>query len=229
MPLAQPADERRHRSGAGEWWGETWDFDVVDPHSGLAAFTQLTVHPRRNTCWFWTAVIAPDRPYVLCRELDLTVPGDPLEIRGSGLWAHLICETPLEHWTVAMEAFALELDPPHEAWAGERGDRVGLAFDLEWESPRSVGDLAVTNDITEYVVGCEVHGELQVGDDTFDVDATGSRSHAWGELGPSWFAERFAPSSVQGTLTPWLLEGEGFSPLQLERRLVGSPGAAHWL
>ena len=50
---------------------------------------------------------APDRPLVLVRDHDVPLPGGrSLEVRTSGLWADHTCETPLEHWTVGVEAFA---------------------------------------------------------------------------------------------------------------------------
>ena len=206
MVSAAKRDERRHLASSARWWGETWGFELIDATAGVRAVVQLTLHPHRRTCWFWAAVRSVDRPYVLCRDLDLGPPADPLEIRGSALWSHLICETPLRHWTVAMEAYALELDPPEEAWGAERGERVGLAFDLEWES-EDEPDLLAIDDTCTYEMACEVHGELQLGDDTFAIGGTGRRHHSWGVLDPAWFARRW-PVGVEA-LMPCLIQSEG--------------------
>ena len=73
------------------------------------------------------------------REGDLPAPsGDA--IRAPGLWLSLTCETPGEHWSVGLEAFALAVDDPDD----ERGDLVALGLDVEWEAPgRLTGELVV--------------------------------------------------------------------------------------
>lgn len=219
MVAAQPVDERRHVVGPSPWSGETWGFDVADAASGLAAFVQLTVHPNRRTCWFWAGVRATGRPYVLCRDLDIAAPAHPLEIRGSALWSHLICETPFEHWTVAMEAYAVALEPPYEAWGAERGERVGLAFDLEWEST-GAPELDQGEAVSGYQLACEVNGELQVGHDRFAIAGFGTRHHHWGAIDPPWFGARWPASAAidEDRAAPWLLEWKGGS-LQLLRAL----------
>lgn len=206
--VATAADERRHLVGSSPWWGETWGFDVADAAHDMAAFVELTVHPRRRTCWFVAAVRRAGHPYVLCRDQDLGPPADPLEVRGTALWSHLICEKWFEHWTVAMEAFAVALDPPSDAWHGERGDRVGLAFDLEWESavlPSLHRDGAVSG----YELQCTVHGTMQVGDDALNIAGTGRRTHRWGALDPDWLqATSPADASPDGPTWPWSIHLE---------------------
>ena len=53
------------------------------------------------------------------------------------LWAGLVCETPGEHWGIALEAFGVALDGPADALPGgdgaEIGVRVPVGLDLEWE------------------------------------------------------------------------------------------------
>lgn len=173
----QRTGERRHTPDADPWWAETWSFDVTAIDRSISTFATLTVLPNQSTCWYWAAVVGTDRRYVLCRDDELTVPSNkrPLEVRGGGLWMHAICEEPWRHWTVAMEAFAIAFDDPTEEWRSERGDRVGLAFDLEWESLTSGHDLP-------YEIPCRVSGDLQVGDELLPINATGWRSHRWGSL-----------------------------------------------
>lgn len=192
--------ERAHRSGVDNWWSESWGFTFAFPDAEgvgptgtgwLGGFVEVTHLPRQRKAWFCAGIVAEDRPYVLCRDHDLAAPTDPnvFDLRGGGLWAHAICETPGEHWTVAMEAFALSFDDPQEALGKEHGDRIGLAFDLEWEGER--GDLivdAIPEEDEEwgpqgrYGAKSEVNGVLQLGDEEWEVAASGARSHAWGML-----------------------------------------------
>lgn len=179
------ADERRHRAGPESWWGETWGFEFAAPDASLGGFVQITVYPRRNIAWFWAAIVGEGRRYVLCRDHEVTPPANPgvLEVRSVALWSHAICETPLEHWTVAMEAFAVALDDPFDAWAGERGHRVGLAFDLEWESvATSAVRTRAVEGMKRYDVPCTVNGTLQIDDESLTVEHVGWRHHAWGVL-----------------------------------------------
>jgi hypothetical protein len=152
-----------------------------------------------------------------------------LELRGSSLWTHAICETPLDHWTVAMEAFAVAMDDPFDAWRGERGDRIGLAFDLEWENEPNAAVWSVTD--ARYEVPCQVNGELLLGAQKWTVATTGTRSHSWGEVAAETIdaetidaemIDEKTISFVDGRVAPYLLPG----PLGL-RRIVrrGAPGA----
>lgn len=180
-----PADERRHPAGTNRSWCEAWGFDFVAPAAELGGFARIAVFPRQQTAWFWAGVVGRGRRYLLCRDHDLRAPANPsvLEVRGVGLWMHAICETALEHWTVAMEAFALEFDDPYEAWRSERGDREGLAFDLEWESePDQAVWVQNTPEAGRYEVACTVNGDLQTTDNTWTIAATGRRYHEWGLL-----------------------------------------------
>ena len=166
--------ELRPVAGSHAWWAETWAFSWVGPPAG---FVRLAVLPRQRKAWFWAGVVRADGPYVLCRDLDLAMPAsvETLELRGHALWTHAICETPFEHWTVAMEAYAVAMDDPTEAWRGERGERVGLAFDLEWECPSPP---VLPSEPYELI--CSVNGTLQLDDDAWELSCFGRRSHQWG-------------------------------------------------
>jgi hypothetical protein len=69
-----------------------------------------------------------------------------LDIRADGLWLSLVDEGD-GRWTLGLEAFALEVDDPDD----ERGTRVPLGLDVEWDAGR-------------------LHGELLVGDDAVALD-----------------------------------------------------------
>lgn len=211
------SEERRHRAGPSLDWCETWSFDwVVD--DGFGGFVEVTVFPRRRRAWFIAAVVRRDRPYVLCRDLDLDPPADPgvLELRGGALWMHAICETPLVHWTVAMEAYAVALDDPYEAWRTERGDRIGLAFDLEWESDGAASRWTAPGHYA--VEPCVVSGDLQVGADHWpSVVTTGRRSHRWGPHEPD--ATVSLPVNGDLLAAPYLAEAADGSTRRVNRPL----------
>ena len=94
---------------------------------------------------------------------SVLVDGDLLDVRVArgdrwlvirepeGVWLSVVCETPGEHWSLGMEAFALEVDDPDD----ELGHRVPLGFDLEWEAPG------------------RVHGEVLIDDERHEVDGPG--------------------------------------------------------
>jgi hypothetical protein len=90
---------------------------------------------------------------LVVRESDVPDRGGAdLDLRASGLWLSLVCETPGEHWTIGLEAFALAVDHPDD----ERGDLVPLGLDIEWEAPG------------------RVTGELLVGDERIELDEPGT-------------------------------------------------------
>lgn len=89
-----------------------------------------------------------DGRWLVVRDDDAPAPVDGT-IRTHGLWLSLTCETPGEHWSVGLEAFALAVDDPDEV----RGDLVPLGLDIEWEAPG------------------RVHGEVLVGDERREVEA----------------------------------------------------------
>ncbi|CAN5231981.1 hypothetical protein BH18ACT4_BH18ACT4_14220 [soil metagenome] len=180
-----PADERPHEPGPDPGWREWWYFDFAAPDGGLGGYVRLDLHPHGR---YWACLVGPGLPLVTVVDHDVALPRSrrSLEVRADGLWADHICETPLDHWTVANEAFAVALDDPAEAYGAGRGERVPVGFDLEWESDGAPwqhpgGD--------GYEVPCLVHGEILVGDERIDFSGHGQRSHAWGVR--DWWSARW--------------------------------------
>jgi hypothetical protein len=90
--------------------------------------------------------------WLVVRDDDAPPPAPgSLDVRSHGLWLSLVCETPGDHWTVGLEAFAIAVDDPSD----DRGDLVPLGLDIEWEAPG------------------HVHGEVLVGDERLDLDQPG--------------------------------------------------------
>ena len=188
-----PAEERRHPPGTGRDWEESWYLDFVGAGGGLAGFVQLTLRPREGVAWFWAAMVGGGPALVTVRDHEVPLPsGRGLEVRAPGLWTELVCETPLDHWSVGLEAFGVALDDPLEAWRQERGDPWALGLDVEWEG---VGPCAAwPGGAGGYWQGCTVHGDVLVGAERFTLDGTGTRIHRWGEQARSapsgWAAGR---------------------------------------
>ncbi|MDQ1395242.1 MAG: hypothetical protein QOG64_501, partial [Acidimicrobiaceae bacterium] len=108
--MVGPGDEGRHPPGPERDWEESWWFDFVAGDGSLAGFVRLGLWPRLERAWYWAALVGEDRPYILVRDEDVPLPrGAATEVRTEGLWSALQCETPLEHWSVGLEAFGVAL------------------------------------------------------------------------------------------------------------------------
>jgi hypothetical protein len=170
-------DERPHTPPDGEpGWEESWTFDVVADGGALGLFVRFGLRAAGPGAAFQAALVRSGEPVVLVVDDDLPPPrGSTLELRAEGLWCALELETPLEHWTVGLEAFGVAVEDPAEV----RGDRTALGTDLEWETTGAVEPWA-----GGYSVPCRVSGELLVGRETLTIDAPGRRRHDWGV--PAW-------------------------------------------
>jgi hypothetical protein len=116
-------------------------------------------------------------------ETEVPLPRRALELRSSGLWADHIAETPLEHWSVGLEAFAVRLEQPTDVFADFRGERVPLGFDLEWEVDGPTEVAVPPGEVGgAYAQPCAVHGDVLIGADAYDLQGAGWRRHSWGEL-----------------------------------------------
>jgi hypothetical protein len=202
-----PADERRHPAGAGPAWEESWYFDWAAGDGSVGGFVRLGLHPAQGTAWYWACVVGDGRRPAMVVDHDVPLPrGRSLEVRAEGLWADHVCETPLDHWTLGAEAFAVALDEPLDAYGAGWGDRVPFGVDLEWETD---GPCSPHRSGAGYGVPCRVSGEVIVGDEHVEVDAWGHRSHAWGDrdwwsAGWWWAAGRLdgAPFCATGPSGP---------------------------
>jgi hypothetical protein len=223
------ADEGRHAPPGHPAWHEGFDLCFWSPRGSFGGHLTVLLWPAVRTAWYWTAVVERDRPVVSLLETEVALPGAGLELRASGLWADHNCETPWEHWSYGLEAFAVRLDRPEDAVDTFRGERIGLGYDLEWEadghppaawSPGAVG----------YHHEGRVHGEVLVGPDTYELDGRGRRAHWWGN---DWWPAPLAPPGDTGdeveeigrSLARLPIPG---GPVIVERRLVVADGRPHW-
>ncbi|MDQ1366425.1 MAG: hypothetical protein QOE57_2467 [Acidimicrobiaceae bacterium] len=177
MSIVAAEDERRHPRGPDPLWAESWYFDFTAPDGTLGGYVRLGLYPNLGVAWYWAALVGQGRRLVLVRDHEVELPrGRDLEVRGEGIWSAVNCETPLDHWSVGLEAFAVALDDPAEAYRGERGDRIGLGYDLEWEATTP----AAWQGEGWYWQPCRVTGEILVADEALAFDGAGIRAHRWG-------------------------------------------------
>jgi len=218
--VADPAWERRQ----GEL-PELWGLDFWAEDGSLGGFVALAFHP--TTAWYWAALVGDGRPYLLVRELDVRPPRSSAspEIRAEALWADMNCETPFDHWSYGLEAFGVAMDDPAEALRGERGDRVGLGLDIEWEAsgPVDGGD-------GSYAQRGTVHGEILVGRETIAFDGVGWRRHEWGGLADgSWWVGTDRRAGIERDEVEMLFEAPVAVPGgYLDRRLGRLKGEVGW-
>jgi hypothetical protein len=207
-PGLTEGDEAPHAPGRGHLWAESWDFDFATVDGSLGGYVRLGLFPNLGVAWFWAALAGPGRPLVAVRDHDVPLPRRATtEVRAEGLWTAFTCESPYEHWSVGLEAFAVALDDPVEALAGERGDRIAFGLDLEWEGsagPFDAGSVSGARTAgRRYEQVCDVYGEVLVNDERLELSGSGHRHHAWGVV-DWWSAPRWRASGR-------LPDGRGFA------------------
>lgn len=219
-------DEGRHRPTPGQLaWEESWDLDFTTADGAFGGYVRLALHPHRRLAWFWAALVGQGRPLVTVVDHEIGLPRGPdLDLRGEGLWTSFTCETPLEHWSVGLEAFGVALDDPTEAWRSLRGDRIALGLDLEWET---AGPRRAAPHPSGYHLPCLVHGEVLVGRETIAFDGWGGRVHSWGtrrwDEGWSTTAGRLDDGTTWYEHRPGILAGLGPTGLPGSERVDVGP------
>jgi hypothetical protein len=195
--MVQPSDEHRRPAGPDPLWADAWEIDFTsgpgDRSGGqvdlpsVGGYVRLSLLPNQGIAWWWTSLLTPR--LVAVRDHEVPLPrGAGLEVRADGLWGELVCETPLEHWGVGLEAFGIAYDDPADAWGDEWGERIPVGLDLEWEATAEPGDLPAAGPdprpggVTYRQPG-RVHGEILVGpDQRIPFEGTGFRSRSSGVL-----------------------------------------------
>jgi hypothetical protein len=172
------SDEGRHLPGPEPLWNESWYFDWSQPDGSLGGYVRLGLYPNLGVAWYWACVVGEGRPLVTVIDHEVPIPAVGYDVRTEGLWAAHNVETPLDHWSLGCEAFAVGIDDPAEVYGADlRGDRVPFGFDLEWETE---GGVYPYPGVDRYEVPCRVHGEVLVGQERIEVDGSGQRDHSWG-------------------------------------------------
>ena len=159
----KPADEALH---AGD---DLYVFAV----EGLT----VTVAVSGARALYHATFLTPEGEWATVYSMDLARPRQGVLLRGDGMWADHECETPFEHWTVGLEAFAVVTPAePVGDLATLRGDLVALGLDVEWTSTGAIEAID-----GGYRIACAVEGEILYGVEVFSIQAEGWRSHIWTE------------------------------------------------
>jgi len=251
--MARPTDEQRRPAGPEPWWADAWEIDFAGEVGSevVGGFVRLALLPNQGLAWWWTGLLTPR--LVAVRDHEVPLPRTGLEVRADGLWGELVCETPLEHWSVGLEAFGIAYDDPADAWGDEWGERLPVGLDLEWEATDGPGDVAPAGPApggagaVGFAQPGRVHGEILVGPtQRLALAGTGFRSRSSGVLdwwtevphrrlawvGPGETARVGDPdrASVLGR-APVIVTAPARPPVRLDRaicRVDGPDGGAGW-
>lgn len=247
-----PGEERPHRPTDDPTWIEAYLFDLVHGSGDLGVSIELLSWPQAGRVAFHVSVVERTERLISLVDPDVPAPRPPsLELRAPGLWADVGIQTPREHVTVDLEAFAVALDDPNEVFAGAYGHRTALGSELEWET---AAEPVVTRPLTAasgaYEIPCIVHGELLLADRTIEIDGWGWRSHRWGSPAAAdraatrgrtaegeWLLTDTSAETPAGSVHDEALEVIGHAPVPdpsfsrpLRQRLVRSvDGTLAWL
>lgn len=173
-------DEGEHPIGEDRQWLEAHRLDVFCSDARAALSLMVVKHPGLGRASFVAAYLREDLQPIVLSELDIALPSDRWEIRASGLWADHTCETPLDHWSYGLEAFALAIDDPSELLGAARGDRVPLGWELEFEASQE----AVWLGRECYQQVGAAHGIVLTEDGETTLEGAALRTHWWGTGGP---------------------------------------------
>jgi hypothetical protein len=186
MATPDPRDEHRHAADDTQLWNESYYFDWFAEDLSVGGYVRIGYYPNLDRVWYWACLVGPDRPLVTLIEHDILMPSSPtsLELRHDGMWADHVVEDPLEHMSINLESFALQLDDPAEVYGEPRGERVPFGFELDFFTDRAA---YLWPPVTpRYEIPCRVHGELLVGSERIQFDGWGQRDHSWGAARDWW-------------------------------------------
>jgi hypothetical protein len=186
MATPEPRDEHRHTADDTPLWNESYYFDWFAEDLSVGGYVRVGYYPNLDRVWYWACLVGPDRPLVTVIEHDILMPSSPtsLEVRHDGMWADHVVEDPLEHMSINLESFALQLDDPAEVYGDPRGERVPFGFELDFFTDRAA---YLWPPVTpRYEIPCRVHGDLLIGSERIEFDGWGQRDHSWGAARAWW-------------------------------------------
>ena len=169
---------RAERSETEQPWSEGHRLELVAADLTMAVMVEMRRYPdTRRTCVRIAVLERDELPIGLIDvELPSPKPANTWEIRGSGIWCEMVCETPLTHWSYGLEAFALAVDEPRDLVDTGIGHRVPLGWELDFEAS---GPATWLSDSC-YVQAGVGHGIMLSADGEREIDGRTRRWHWWG-------------------------------------------------
>ena len=175
------AEERRWQPSSSNAWHETHQLVILEANDRIVLL-RLTFWPNRGVGEFLAIRADPGERPVVLHDAELPVPDDRWEVRSSGIWVELVCETPLTHWSYGLEAFALIIDSPAQLVTSPVGDLVPMGWELEFESREAAVRLGAES--AGYEQSGIAHGILLDASGQSEVQGAAKRWHWWDETGP---------------------------------------------
>jgi hypothetical protein len=183
------------------------DVEFVATDLSMAGLLRLDLRRPAGATRFLASILRRGSEPVTVFDYDLPLATGAFEFRSSGVWVEFCCEEPLDHWTIGLEAFGLALPETHVVTPQSYGDRVPIGLDLDLDTTA-----APEGDGRAFSIDVAVHGEVLIADQSYEIDAVGTRrrestgvrpphllgvrhlSQPLGELTVAWPAEDGMPN-----------------------------------
>ncbi len=150
------------------------DIEWVDRRLAIAGLLRVVVRPDDASTWFLAAVCRRGDDPVVVLDYDLPLVTHAFEFRAPGIWTDIVCEEEAARWTIGLEAFGVAVDSEEHLTPESVGHRrpVGLDLDVETTSAVETDGNGLSHEV-------RVAGEVLVGEDAYEIDATGVRRRCW--------------------------------------------------
>ena len=103
---------------------DTIDIEWVDKRQAVAGLLRVSVRPSAGATWFLAVVHEQGEDPVVVLDYELPLVSHAFEFRAPGIWTDFVCETPIEQWTIGLEAFGIAVDPDDVIHPATFGDRT---------------------------------------------------------------------------------------------------------
>lgn len=153
---------------------DTIDLEWVDRRQELAGLLRVSVRPSAGATWFLAVVHPRGATPVVVLDWELPLVSHAFEFRAPGIWTDLVCETPIEQWTVGLEAFGIAVEPTEPLRPDSVGERTAIGLDLDVEAAT-----APDEEDDGFAHEATVCGEVLLGTEAWEIDAVGTRRRRW--------------------------------------------------
>jgi len=145
------ADERPHRGCVDEW-----AFALINADGTTGVVTGHRLDPRHRRVGYWWCLVRSGEPLLHVVDWEIPARTEPGLAKGEQLWAEMLCEDPLEQWTIGNETTAVALDDPDDALGVAHGSPTPVACDIEWyaagSTPTRIDDGFVQHGVAHGVI-----------------------------------------------------------------------------